>query len=100
MKNIMKELGFDYEGQEGKKNSYVVDLGSDEEFGKVYSSLETNEDVEQMEDNVLLTVHNASLLYLYKDRYQINLKGNFDTEEYSVVITDIEEIDNDKDNNN
>ena len=46
MKNIIKELGFDYEGQEGKKNSYVVDLGSDEEFGKVYSSLETNEDVE------------------------------------------------------
>ena len=52
-----------------------------------------------MEDNVLLTVHNASLLYLYKDRYQINLKGNFDTEEYSVVITDIEEIENDKDDN-
>ena len=100
MENVIKELGLDYEGQPGKNHSYIVDLGSDEEFGKVYSTLETNEDVEQLEDNTLLTVHNASLLYLYKDKYQINLKSNFDTEEYSIIITDIEELDNDKRDNN
>ena len=46
MKNVMKELGFDIEGQEGKNHSYVFDLGSEQQFGKVYSALETSDDVE------------------------------------------------------
>lgn len=92
IEDIINELGLDeYEGQVGKNNSYVIDLPSDNDFGKVYSTLETNEDVEQLEDNTLLTVHNASVIYVYKDRYQINLKSNFDTDEYSVIITDMED---------
>lgn len=89
LNDVLEELGLDYEGQSGKNNSLVVDLGSDSEFGKVYSILETNDDAEQLEDNTLLTVHNASLLYIFKDRYQITLKSNFDTEEYSLVINDL-----------
>lgn len=53
-----------------------------------------------MEDNTLLTTHNASLIYVYKDKYQINLKGNFDTDEYSMIITNLGDIQNDKDDNN
>lgn len=92
VEDVISELGLDeYEGQVGKNNSYVIDLPSDNDFGKVYSTLETNEGVEQLEDNTLLTVHNASVIYVYKDRYQINLKSNFDTDEYSVIITDMED---------
>ena len=96
MDNILKELGLQYEGQKGKNNSLVVDLGSDSEFGKVYSLLETNDDVEQLEDNTLLTVHNASLIYIYKNVYQITLKSNFDTEEYSLVVNKLVDM-NDSD---
>lgn len=93
MEKILKELGLDYEGQPGKNNSYIVDLSDDYEFGKVYSVLEQRDDVEQLDENTLLTIHNGSLLYMYKD-YQLNLKGNFDTDEYSLVITDL--VDNDE----
>ena len=101
MNKVLEELGLEYEGQPGKNNSYVIDLGSDQEFGKVYSTLETNDDVEQLEDNTLLTVHNASLLYIYKDKYQITLKSNFDTEEYSLIINKLGDMrEDDKDSNN
>ena len=101
MNKVLEELGLEYEGQPGKNNSYVVDLGSDQEFGKVYSTLETNDDVEQLEDNTLLTVHNASLLYIYKDKYQITLKSNFDTEEYYLIINKLGDMkEDDKDSNN
>lgn len=91
LREVAEELGLNYSGESGKNNSYVIDLDTDKEFGKVYSLLDRNEDVEQLEENNLLTVHNASLIYLYKDRYQINLKSNFDTDEYSIILTDLGE---------
>ena len=41
MEEMLKTLGLDYlEGQYGKQNTYVIDLGSDREFGKVYTILD------------------------------------------------------------
>lgn len=92
MDEVLKELGLDaYNGTTSKNGSYVIDLYTDIDFGKVYSILEENDSIYQLEDNTLLTVHNASIFYEYKDRYQFNLKGNFDTEEYSLVVTEIKE---------
>lgn len=87
MEKMLQELGIFEPGQAGKNNSYVVDLDSDLAWGKIYSLLETNEDVEQMEDNTLLTVHNASVIYVYKDKYQLNLKADFDNEIYSLICS-------------
>ena len=87
MEEMLQELGIFEPGQAGKNNSYVVDLDSDLAWGKIYSLLETNEDVEQMENNTLLTVHNASVIYVYKDKYQLNLKADFDNEIYSLICS-------------
>ena len=84
---MLQELGIFEPGQSGKNNSYVVDLDSDLAWGKIYSLLETNDDVEQLEDNTLLTVHNASVIYVYKDKYQLNLKADFDNEIYSLICS-------------
>jgi hypothetical protein len=47
LNKMLEDLGLnDYDSQTGKNNSLVVDLGSDSEFGKVYSTLEVNDDVE------------------------------------------------------
>ena len=89
MEKILQELGIFEPGQVGKNNSYIVDLESDAAWGKIYSILETNNDVEQLEDNTLLTVHNASLLYIYKDKYQLNLKADFDNEIYSLICSNL-----------
>ena len=87
MEEILQELGIYEPGQLSKNNAYVVDLDSDLAWGKIYSLLETNDDVEQLEDNTLLTTHNASILYLYKDKYQLNLKADFDNEIYSLICS-------------
>ena len=88
---ILDKIEIEQSGQIGKNNAYVIDLKSDSEFGKVYTKLEKASErgiLTQLEDNNLLTVHNASLIYLYKDMYQINLRGNFDTNEYSLIVTE------------
>lgn len=92
MLELLKTLGLStYVGTRSKNDSYIIDLDSDLDFGKIYSILEENDDVYQLEDNTLLTVHNASMFYEYDEKYQLNLKGNFDTEEYSLVITEIKD---------
>ena len=88
MDSVIKKLGIDLPGEYTKNNSYTVDIKDDAEWGKIYSILETNDDVEPLEDNTLLTIHNASLLYIY-DEYQLNLKADFDNETYSLVCSKI-----------
>ncbi len=89
MEELIKKLGITLPGEYTRSNSYTVDIKSDAEWGKIYSLLETNDDVESLEDNTLLTIHNASLLYVYNDEYQLNLKADFDNETYSLVCSKI-----------
>ena len=87
---MLKTLGLDYlEGQYGKQNTYVIDLGSDREFGKVYTILDNAYGVDQEEESVLLTVHNSQIIYNYMDEYQLVLKADFDHELYSLIISEI-----------
>lgn len=45
--DVLKSLALDqYSGTLSKNGAYVVDLYSDLDFGKVYSTLEENEDVD------------------------------------------------------
>lgn len=90
MEEMLKTLGLDYlEGQYGKQNTYVIDLGSDREFGKVYTILDNAYGVDQEEESVLLTVHNSQIIYNYMDEYQLVLKADFDHELYSLIISEI-----------
>lgn len=60
IETVIKDLGIDYlPGEYSKSNSYIIDLQNDAEFGKMYTLLDNSYEVEQEEDTVLLTVHNA-----------------------------------------
>ena len=88
MEDMLLELGIDYlSGEYGKQGTYVIDLGSDSEFGKIYTLLDNNMDVEQEEESVLLTVHNSQIIYTYKDEYQLVLKADFDNELYALICS-------------
>ena len=90
MDEMLLELGLtSYVGEEGRNGAYVIDLGNDKEFGKLYTTLDNSENIVQEEESVLLTVHNASIIYNYKNEYQLVLKADFDHELYSVIITEI-----------
>lgn len=90
MEQVLKQLKIDKPGAYGRNNTYVVDIENSDEFGKIYSILDKNNDVEQNEENSLLTLHNASIYYLYKD-YQINLIGDFDADQYRMVVANVAE---------
>lgn len=84
IRKVLQELGIEERGNYSKDDSYVVDLPNSDEFGKIYSKLDKNDDVEYLEDNSLLTVNNASMYYRYDD-IQITLIADFLNDEYKVV---------------
>ena len=90
MKEMLRDLGLDYlEGQYGRDNTYIIDLGSDREFGKVYTILDNAYGIDQEEESVLLTVHNSQIIYTYLDDYQLVLKADFDNNLYSLICSKI-----------
>ena len=86
IKDVLIELGINKNGTYSRDGSFVIDLEEDSnEFGKIYSILDKNPNVEYMESNSLLTIDNSSLYYKYKD-FQINILADFNNDEYKVVI--------------
>ena len=95
MNDLLREFGLALEGEYTKDGSYIVDIYDSNEFGRVYSALENGKNVEELYDNSLLTVHNASISYLYGD-YQLNLIADFDEELYKLVITEYEYVEDEE----
>lgn len=86
MDEILKEIGIDLEGTFDTEGGYVVDLNSSTQFGKIYSKLDKNEDLNFLESNSILTVDNASLIYRYEDEAEITLLGDFNNDKYQLVV--------------
>ena len=85
----LKKLKINERGTYSRDGSYVIDLeDSSDAFGKVYSTLDKNPDVDYMENNSLLTIDNASMYYRY-DNYQINIIADFKNNHYKVVVTEV-----------
>lgn len=94
VKSILRK--FNLVGEPVKSgNSYVVDIPNMEEFGKFYSALDNSRDVEELTENSLLTLHDISLNYLYKN-YQISLLADNDQDTYRMVITELSRSDLEK----
>lgn len=91
IKDVLNDLNIRFDGEFSRDGSYVVDLFDSDQFGKVYSILDKNKDVENLEDSSSLTVHSANISYLYGD-YQLNLIADFDENLYKLVITEYEYV--------
>ncbi len=89
MEKLLKDLGITKAGSYSRDGSYVIDLNSSEEFGKIYSLLENSKDLEYMEENNLLTISNASMTYRYGEDYQLQLIADFNNDAYKLVVNDI-----------
>ena len=89
VEEILNELNINHEGTYSKNDSYVIDLANDTEWGKIYSILESNEEIEEQEESTLLTVHNANLIYEYKD-WQFVLSADFDNNDnYRLTVKEM-----------
>lgn len=89
IEQLLKNLGVDKIGEYSNKNTYVIDLYSSEEFGKMYSLLDQNKDLEYEEESSLLTVDNGSLMYNYNDEFQIVLIADFKNDQYHMTVKEL-----------
>lgn len=95
MEKLLKELNIFLDGSYSKDGSYVADIYDSDEFGRVYSSLESNSKVEELYDNSLLNTHSANVSYLYDD-YQLTLVADFDENLYKLVVTEYEYVEDEE----
>lgn len=74
----------------GDNNSYIVTIIDSDEFGKIFSLLENESDLETLEENQIVTITGSSLLYESKSQpYILNLLADFENEIYQLIINQI-----------
>lgn len=88
MEEFLNSLGIHKEGNYSRDGVYVIDLDSDEDFGRIYTILDRNEDVEELTENQLITVDEASVSYA-SDDYLLTLTGDFNSGIYRLTCTEL-----------
>lgn len=95
MESVLRKLNIYLEGSYSKDGSYVVDIYDSDDFGRIYSLLDNNKNVEELNDNSLLNQHSANISYLYDD-YQLTLIADFDEDLYKLVVTEYEYVEDEE----
>ena len=72
-----------YEGDD-----YIVDLSSDDEFGRIFSLLDSADNLQNYDTD--LSEEETHLVY-YSDEFEVHLTGNFDTNEYQLIVKPLSE---------
>lgn len=92
IEQLLRNLGITQTATKSKNGTYVIDIADMDEFGRYYSLLDRNKEVEEISDTSLLTIHNISLDYLYK-KYQLSLISDNDQDSYRLVIIPLSDKD-------
>jgi len=85
LKELLRELHIDKEPIENENGSYTIDLDNSNEFARYYSKLDKAEFLEEDEEASQVTANTRSIQFV-NDEYTITLIGNFDTDEYKMII--------------
>lgn len=89
VEQLLKELEISQVGNYSSGGSYIIDISSSNEFGRVYSKLEDSDKLDQSENSALITLHDISIIYKYEDQFQLTLLGDLDNDTYKLVIEEI-----------
>ena len=90
IEEYLKSIGINKAGNQSDNGAYVIDLGSSDEYGKIFSKLENNEDLIIMQENQVVTVQGSSLLYEdEEEQLLLNLIADFDTDRYQLIVNRI-----------
>lgn len=84
LEKFLEKLGITQVGHYTKTNTYIIDIEDSDEYGKIYSLLDKNEEVEEDEDSSTITVHTSNLVF-ESDNYQLTLIADFDQDTYKLV---------------
>ena len=87
MEEILDLLNVTETGVSTKPNEYIVDLDADS-WGKVFSSLENQDLLEEESQESQLTDENAHIVYS-NDEFNVTLNCQFNEDIYKLIIRKI-----------
>ncbi len=82
---VLKELKIDKPGSYVEDDLYEIDLVDSNEFGKMYSKLESNDATEEKDELTQMTLDSAKITYDYKD-VEITIDANMIEDEYKLYV--------------
>ena len=95
MKDLLNKIGITGAGYYSKDNNYVIDFESSDEFNKVFSKLDKSDLVEENDDSSVVNLSVSNILYI-GEGYSFNLIADFDQNVYKLVVTELEETNEDE----
>ena len=84
MEEFLKSLGINGQLQKSK-SSYVLDINDSNEYGRIYSLLDKNDEVEEDSESSQVTMDYSSVRF-FNDEYTIQLIADFENDEYRLTI--------------
>lgn len=89
VEKYLKDLGITKEGKvQGDK--YIVTLQDSDDFARMYSILETSNDLD-IDDSLSLISNTASKIFYASSDYEITLNANFMSDTYTIVAKEVNE---------
>jgi len=93
MKDLLRKLGIMEEGTRTSNHNYVIDLEDSDHFNRIFSKLDKSDLVEENEDSSVVNLEVTNILYI-ADGFSLNLIADFEQDIYKLVVSDVEEDDN------
>ena len=84
MEEFLRKIGIRYTGEYTDDGNYYIELEDDDQYARVYSSLDKSLEVEEDEDASQLTDDTSSIQYI-NDNYTITLLADYDSEQYALI---------------
>lgn len=90
IQDLLKELRIENkEPYENENGSYTIDLDNSNEYSRYYSKLDKSDMFEEDEEASQVSIETSSIQYL-SDDFIVTLMANFDTDEYKLIIREID----------
>lgn len=83
-----KQLGIEEEGSENDKGKYIIPLADSDAYSKVYTILDNDKTkgIINLDSTGTLMNDNISQLLYFNEEYDVKLIGDFEKDEYKVII--------------
>lgn len=90
MKELLQSLGITDVGYYSKEKNYVIDFESSDDFNKTFAKLNKSDLVDENEDSSVINLDVSNINYL-ADGFSLNLIADFGQDIYKLVVTELDE---------
>jgi hypothetical protein len=90
IKEYLESLGIEDEGSY-EEDSYIINMDNSKDYGRIFTILDTSEDIDIIPSNQLVTDQGSSLMYeSISEPLLLNLLADFEGGVYQLVVNELE----------